>query len=316
MTEHSFVADALRATAAELFHGDEPLVTLPELFELGWSELAADDLSVAVSVLAEAQGRHLGVSRLLELAMASALPSFAPQGAALVFAVGPAGRTAFAEEVAVDGIVLADGADAPSLAIPTETSEGICLRVLPVADAELHAVAGIDPDGGVSRVVAGSGGTAVPVGREAWEAAVAVGSLAVAAELLGVSGAMLDLAVAHVRDRHQFGVPIGSFQAVQHRLADVAIDLEAARAVGVTAWLDPEGLVCAAARAAAGLAFETANRHCHQVLGAMGSTWEHPLHRYQRRGLLLSRLLDPTATLRAGVSNAVADHRRVEVLEG
>ncbi len=47
----------------------------------------------------------------------------------------------------------------------------------------------------------------------------------------------------------------------------------------------------------------------------MGSTWEHPLHRYQRRGLLLDRLLDPAPTLRDALSAVVATQRRVEVLD-
>ena len=155
----------------------------------------------------------------------------------------------------------------------------------------------------------------VPVETGAWESAVAAGSLAIAHELLGVAQEMLDLAVAHVKERHQFGVPIGSFQAVQHRLADVLIDVTAGRAVCRTAWVDRDRFMSAAARAAAGRAFQTATVHCQQVLGAMGSTWEHPLHRYQRRGLLLDRLLDPAPTLRDALSAVVATQRRVEVLD-
>jgi alkylation response protein AidB-like acyl-CoA dehydrogenase len=176
-------------------------------------------------------------------------------------------------------------------------------------------VTGIDPEARITRVRSGPVGGGETPATEAWDHAVAIGSLAVAHELLGVVDAMLELAVGHVRERHQFGVPIGSFQAVQHRLADVRVDASAAHAVCTTAWIEPDRYICAAARSAAGRAFETATRHCQQVLGAMGSTWEHGLHRYQRRGILLNLLLDPAVTLREALSTVVIDQRRVEVLE-
>jgi hypothetical protein len=287
------------------------------LVDLGWSELAGEDLATAVSVLAEEQGRLLGVSRLVELAMCAATPSlFDPATTALVFAVGPEGGPTFGAASAVDGVALADGRALPSFVVPVTEHGHVILRVLGASDVDATPVAGIDPDARVTHVRCAHATGGNPVEPGGWEAAVAVGSLAVAHELLGVVQAMLDLAVGHVSERRQFGVPIGSFQAVQHRLADVMVDASAARAVCRTAWLDRDRFMCAAARSAAARAFETATRHCQQVLGAMGSTWEHRLHRYQRRGLLLGRLLDPEATLREALSSVVIDQQRVEVLEG
>ena len=104
---------------------------------------------------------------------------------------------------------------------------------------------------------------------------------------------MLDLAVRHVTERTQFGVPLGTFQAVQHRLAEVHVDLEAARAIARTAWLGGDPSTAAAAHLAAGRAMTTATVHCHQVMGAIGCTWEHDMHRFIRRGLLLDLLLEP-----------------------
>lgn len=153
-----------------------------------------------------------------------------------------------------------------------------------------------------------------------WCQASAAEHLALAHELLGVGSAMLDLAVGHVRSRHQFGVPIGTFQAVQHRLADVYAHLETVRAIARTAWIDGESGACAgallAARSAfsAFSAFSAANEHCPQVLGAMGCTWEHDMHRFIRRGLLLEVLLDPDATLCDMVTPALLADARVEVL--
>jgi len=320
VSETSFVEDALRSTAAELFGGGDRLVTVSRLLDLGWNDLAAEDLGIAVSVLAEQQGQHLGVSRLLELAMSAAgpLPLFDPSTSALVFCVQPGALAAFPGDAPVDGIVLADGGDAPSFVVPVRVDDGVLLRVFSAADVDTHLVGGIDAEARVHRVRTESGRDGEDGERldaATWDAAVAAGSLAVAHELLGAAGAMLDLAVGHVSERRQFGVPIGSFQAVQHRLADVLIDITAGRAVCRTAWLDQDRYMCAAARSAAGRAFESALRQCQQVLGAMGATWEYPLHRYQRRGLLLERLLDPTPMLAEALTSVAVEQRRAEVLE-
>jgi hypothetical protein len=317
VSETGFVEDALRSTAAELFGGGDRLVTVSRLLDLGWNDLAADDLGIAVSVLAEQQGQHLGVSRLLELAMSAAGPSplFDPQTTAIIFSVQPSARAAFPEGAPVDGIVLADGCDVASFVVPVRTDDGVLLRLFDASGVDAHPVAGIDAEARVHRVHIDAGRGGDPVDAAAWDAAVAAGSLAVAHELLGAAAAMLNLAVGHVTERRQFGVPIGSFQAVQHRLADVLIDITAGRAVCRTAWLDRDRYMSAAARSAAGRAFESALRQCQQVLGAMGATWEYPLHRYQRRGLLLERLLDPAPVLAEALTSVAVEQRRVEVLE-
>jgi hypothetical protein len=317
VSETSFVEDALRSTAAELFGAGDHVVTVSRLLELGWSDVAGEDLGTAVSVLAEQQGHHLGVSRLVELAMSAAGPSplFEPQTCALVFSVQPGGPAAFPEGAPVDGIVLADGCDMPSFVVPVRVDQGVLLRLFDAAEVDTHRIGGIDEEARVHRVRTEAGRGGQPIDQTTWDGAVAAGSLAVAHELLGAAGAMLDLAVGHVTERRQFGVPIGSFQAVAHRLADVLIDITAGQAVCRTAWLDRDRYMCAAARSAAGRAFESALRQCQQVSGAMGATWEYPLHRYQRRGLLLERLLDPATVLAEALTSVALDQRRAEVLE-
>jgi Acyl-CoA dehydrogenase, C-terminal domain len=317
MTESTFVEDALRATAAELFGGQDPLVALSVLMDLGWSDLVADDIATAVSVFADEQGRRLGVSRVAELAMTAATGAlFDPSDAAIVFAIRPDGGATFQMDDPIDGIVLADGISASTFIVPVEANGDVTLRRISAGQLDATPIEGIDPWAAVTRVRGNGGVAGVRIERQDWEAAVAAGSLAIAHELLGAVGAMLDLAVAHVTDRHQFGVPIGSFQAVQHRLADVLVDLEAARAVCGMAWIDRDRFMCAAALSAARRSFETAMTHCQQVTGAMGSTWEHRLHRYQRRGMLLERLLDPRPTLRIALASVIGDQQRVEVLDG
>ncbi len=121
------------------------------------------------------------------------------------------------------------------------------------------------------------------------------GALAAAAQLLGVARRLLDLAVAHASQREQFGRPIGSFQAVQHMLADVAVKLEYARPpVYRAAWSVARGelhrgLHVSMAKAAAGEAAALAARRALQVHGAIGYTWEHDLHIFMRRAWSLER---------------------------
>jgi hypothetical protein len=106
--------------------------------------------------------------------------------------------------------------------------------------------------------------------------------------LVGTSRAMLALARAHVLDRAQFGRPLASFQAVRHRLAETFVAVEGAEAALRAATDDLGSLL---AKAAAGQAALTTARHCQQVLGGIGFTAEHDLHRHVRRTLVLDGLL-------------------------
>ena len=117
---------------------------------------------------------------------------------------------------------------------------------------------------------------------------LAEGRVALGWWLLGTGRAMLDLARGHALERLQFGRPIASFQAVRHRLADTVVALDGAEATLVAAHDDLGALL---AKAAAGHAALTAARHCQQVLGGMGFTAEHGLHRHIRRALVLDGLL-------------------------
>lgn len=117
---------------------------------------------------------------------------------------------------------------------------------------------------------------------------LAAGQRALGWWLVGTGRAMLALARAHALDRVQFGRPLAAFQAVRHRLAETLVALEGAEAT-LTAATDPFGSLLA--KAAAGEAALTAARHCQQVLGGIGFTAEHPLHRHVRRTLVLDGLL-------------------------
>jgi alkylation response protein AidB-like acyl-CoA dehydrogenase len=108
---------------------------------------------------------------------------------------------------------------------------------------------------------------------------------------------MLDQAVDHARNRVQFGRPIGTFQAVQHRLAETLVAIEGAHAVLDSAEQPLDPIASATAKSLAGRAFEVAAKNCLQVLGGIGFTTEHPFDRYLRRGSGLNKLLGSRSDL-------------------
>lgn len=108
-----------------------------------------------------------------------------------------------------------------------------------------------------------------------------------AAEMSGLLGAALDAVVQHVRDRRQFGQPLGAFQAVQHRLAGNAVRIEATRWLALQAAHSGSAADAAAAAGYAQQAAGTAIYDLHQFMGAMGLTLEHPLHRWTTRAKML-----------------------------
>lgn len=104
-----------------------------------------------------------------------------------------------------------------------------------------------------------------------------------AAEILGAAQAALDLTLGHVKGRRQFGRAIGSFQAVQHRLAEMATAIESLRLMTYRAALLDEG---AEAALALGFGQQVAARvsyDCHQFHGALGQSLEYPLHYFTDR---------------------------------
>ena len=120
---------------------------------------------------------------------------------------------------------------------------------------------------------------------------LAAGQRALGWWLTGLGRAMLTLARSHALDRVQFGRPIASFQAVRHRLAETLVALDGAEATLLAAAGEADGTGSMLAKAAAGHAALTAARHGQQVLGGIGFTAEHGLHRHVRRALVLDGLL-------------------------
>jgi alkylation response protein AidB-like acyl-CoA dehydrogenase len=137
---------------------------------------------------------------------------------------------------------------------------------------------------------------------------------AVAVELLAVGGAdrCLATSVTYARQRIQFDVPIGSFQAIQHRLADMAMDVESARSAAYyAAWCvdaEPDRLprYAALAKSFATEAYAAAAGEQLQVHGGIGFTWEHDAHRHLKRARALLALHGSPAEHRARLWELIA----------
>jgi alkylation response protein AidB-like acyl-CoA dehydrogenase len=151
-------------------------------------------------------------------------------------------------------------------------------------------------------------------GRAAAALAVALdlARVALASEALGGAEQVLEMTTAYVKERVQFGRPVGSFQAVKHRLADMMIEVEAARSA---AWYAacvaderPEELAEAAAIAKSYCcdAFFDCAANAIQLHGGIGFTWEHDAHLYFKRARAIATLLGSPAWLRERIVRRMA----------
>ena len=134
---------------------------------------------------------------------------------------------------------------------------------------------------------------------------------ACALEAVGIGSKAVELAVAYVSQREQFGRKIGSYQAVSHSVVDAYVAVELARSLAYwAAWTiaenDPQApLACAAAKSQATEAAVFACERSIQAHGGIGFTWEHPLHRYYKRALKLESVLGYGRVHRAEIAESL-----------
>ena len=272
-----------------------------DLRSLGWLGAApGDGLGFAeLAVVLEALGRAVAPGPILPTAWASALLGRPPDGPAAV------------QLHPTDPVLGGDAADV--LLLPREVDGEDRWFALPAADVATTGVEALDGTRSLARVtpVAGAVGTEVPgVTRQRVEA---VGIALAAAEAVGGASWCVDTAAAYAKDRRQFGRPIGQFQAVKHRCADMLVRLEQARAVAWDAAValdgdDPGGASARVAVAAAGAialdAFVDVAKDCIQVLGGIGFTWEHDAHLYLRRAVALRQVFGGPRRWRSEIATA------------
>ena len=314
--------------------------TWSAMAESGWTALLLpDDLGGAgfgmreQAVLSEALGHELvceplAAAGVFSSALLSAAPASAERarlGAAIAAGalVAPAwqdgpeplratrrgdrmrldGRKRFVEgaRATADFLVVAGrGEEALLLGVPA-SSGGLRIADRPTVDgARIAELAFADVEVGPERIVAS--GSAV---TELLDGAVECARLALAAELAGIAAGAAARTVAYTRDRVQFGKPIASFQAVQHRLVDMWMDAELACASVVRAVeafdlpdLHARRLAVLAAKARCGEAAMSVCRRAVHLHGAMGFTDEHDIGLYLKRAIALDATLGQAETMR------------------
>lgn len=162
------------------------------------------------------------------------------------------------------------------------------------SDVSAEALTPLDPTRRLARL---TGGTATVVGPDPGMADIA--AILLAAEQIGAASRCLDLTVDYTKQRVQFGRPIGSFQALKHRMADLYVAVEAARSVVGEAIAAPGGTTAALARLAASEAFTAVAGEAIQMHGGIAITWEHDIQLYFKRAYSSAELLgSPVEALR------------------
>ncbi len=268
------------------------------LDELGWDDVVADDPATAICTLFETKGEVLGGGDALgpllarRVAEAAGVPEAADATVVLDgFAFGPLAAT-----------VLVPGAD-----------RRVALAASSPFDAE--EVESLDEHTQVFRV-RGSLTDPTWLAAGVWEEALAAGRWALGAELTGIAQQVVADAVAYTAVRRQYGRPIGSFQALQHRLANAHVSMVGARRVVDEAASTGSPWTALIAKALSGAAAEEACTHAQQCYGAIGFSWEHTFHRYLRRTYILDRLLGGWRELEVEIGRRLLADRVVPKLGG
>lgn len=274
----------------------------------GWTELAEPTDAVELAIVLEELGRVTDPTPFL-----ATMTQFVPLAGALAAAhAGVPGAAVFEGVTArregtdwlLDGrgghVLDADRAEAVALL----TDAGVF--VVPASELEIERESVFDPVLHLATVTARDVrvGDAQRVDVDADQARqLALTGLALT--IVGACRRVLDLTLEHVRNRRQFDAPIGSFQAVKHKAADMHVAIERARALAYFAALaiatdDPRrGRAAAMAKASAGECQSLVFRNGFQLFGAMGFTWENDLQFALKRAKACELLLGGASHHRA-----------------
>ena len=291
-----------------------------QLAELGWPGIAIAEEhggqglgQIELSILCEELGRALAPVPVLGTVLAATV--IEQDGSAAQrerwLAGLASGETVGALGTAVDGTAeLVLGApEAGVIVLIDEEGSG---RVLAAEEAEITPVASVDPTRSSARVSA-SADAGEPVGDGGACAGLGRALVSVSSELVGVCDRALAMTVEYVKDRKQFGVPVGAYQAVSHRCAQMLLETEKARSTtafaGWTADADPEALAEAAAmaKACASSAGREVTASAIQAHGGIGFTWEADVHWLYKRAQIDAALLGGAGRHRRRLAGILAD---------
>jgi alkylation response protein AidB-like acyl-CoA dehydrogenase len=275
-------------------HGDARALW-DELLELGWYGVGLepdDGFGVpGLCLLAEQVGRRLAPTLLVDAAVTGRITGDALEEHVALGTVGETIAQADGGGFRLSGtkVGVPHGAHADAFGVTALLDGEPAFFVVRAGDVAIFAEESLDPTSESARLVLD--GARAETAFTDIDRAFAVGTVATAAEALGAASTALDLAVAYALEREQFGRAIGSFQAVQHLLADAHVLRE-------TSWSTVLYAACAVdedlpdAEEAATIAKAWVSRSARavvetalQVLGGIGFTWEHDLHLFLRRVL-------------------------------
>ncbi len=286
------VVDRLGPRAVGQLDDTERTATLDAAIEAsGWRELRHGDHTggpwasgVEVAIVAEELARGLADAAFVGPTLAAEVRR----------------RTGTAPTATAETLALTPDLGAPGSAVAVDAGGATIVLTVDAGDVGEAAVGDPLPAVDLTRPSAAVGACRGALGTLAGDDAdrvTALGLVLSAADLVGTMAGGTALATAYARERRQYGVPVGSFQAVQHLLADAHVLTEGSRSVMVqAAWaldaLPPaEALVAAAgAKAYCARSARTVGETVVQVHGGMGNTWECLAHVFLRRALLASDL--------------------------
>lgn len=261
-----------------------------------WRESAvvAEELGRAVTPAPFLGSAVLGTAALLAAGDADTLAAVASGERIVTLAVpltampGAYEPSVTAEGGRLTGTVtsVADAGHADALLVPA--SDGLYL--VEASEVTRAPVVSLDMTRRLTDVTLdGASGRKIADGTAAVDRALTVGGALLAAEQLGLADHCMNITVAYVKERKQFGRAVGSYQAIKHRLADLYGTVSQARAVtryavSCVADDDPDAAVAVAvAQAYTSEAVVTAAEECVQMHGGIGFTWEHDAHLYFKR---------------------------------
>jgi alkylation response protein AidB-like acyl-CoA dehydrogenase len=313
---------AQRASAARVREHAEAKTTddklWSELRDLGWMGIAIGEDhggqglgAVELSILAEELGRTLAPVPFLPSVLAATLIEHAGSdeqrahwlpGLAAGETVGAVGRATDGTA----GLVIS----APEADVLVLIEDGGA-TVIDAGDAEIEPLDPIDPTRSAGRVTIAAG-AGESLGGDV-VAATDRALIVIASELVGVASRALEMTTEYVKERKQFGTPVGAYQAVSHRCAQMLLDTERARVLtsfaSWTADADPDRLAegAAMAKAAASSAGREVTSAAIQMHGGIGFTWEADVHWLFKRAQLDADLLGGASHHRRRLATIAAD---------
>ncbi len=293
----------LRLTLRKVFAaGADPSVVNKDLADLGWDDARHDDPAQTDVAFFEEQGRALAASDVLNTSLCEALGVDVGTGVTIPVRARSGDLAILLTDVVPEKLVVGDLRSAVFL-----TKSDIDPHNIDPHGIDPHGIGLLDTTLGARRVVLRAGASGRPVDGAAWSAALTSARRSLASELVGVGLEALALAITYVSQRTQFGRPIGSFQAVRHRLAEAHVHLTAAQELVGAAWNSGDADDASIAKAAAGRAADHTVRTAIQVFGAIGLTWEHKLHGYVRRAASLDALAGESGFLEERLGRRLVD---------